>query len=98
MLYNLPNGKTIYLTIDEYLNLTDEDIQYLVSIRAGGNFNPFHESALGNTAKEISEDKINSDYIPDDVKEEDYSYGMSHCDDEEYYEEDFDFLDPTDIN
>ena len=35
MIYQLPNGKTIYLSIDEYLNLTDSDIQYMVANNYG---------------------------------------------------------------
>lgn len=35
MLYQLSNGKVVSLTIDEYLNLTDEDIQGLVALNIG---------------------------------------------------------------
>lgn len=35
MIYQLPNGKVINLTIEEYLDLDDQDIQYLMSINAG---------------------------------------------------------------
>lgn len=35
MYYQLPNGKTVYLSVEEYLSLTDADIQYLISINAG---------------------------------------------------------------
>lgn len=35
MLYQLPNGKIITLTVDEYLNLTDEDIQALMALNFG---------------------------------------------------------------
>jgi len=30
MYYQLPNGKTIWLDISDVLNLTPEDIQYLI--------------------------------------------------------------------
>lgn len=47
MYYQLPNGKTVYLTIEEYLDLTDADIQYLVSLDYGESFlNPFHGSSV----------------------------------------------------
>jgi hypothetical protein len=35
MLYQLPNGRVVYLTIEEYLDLTPEDIQYLISTGLG---------------------------------------------------------------
>jgi hypothetical protein len=35
MIYQLPNGKVIDISIEEYLELTDYDIQYLMSINAG---------------------------------------------------------------
>jgi hypothetical protein len=45
--YQLPNGKTVYLTIEEYLDLTDADIQYLVSLDYGESIlNPFKGSAV----------------------------------------------------
>lgn len=47
MLYQLPNGKVITLTVEEYLDLTDTDIQYLVSLDAGeGSVSPWHQSAI----------------------------------------------------
>jgi len=47
MNYQLPNGKVIYLTVEEYLDLTDEDIQYLISIDYGDTIvNPFSGSAV----------------------------------------------------
>ena len=35
MLYQLPNGKVVNISVDEYLNLTDEDIQALVALNFG---------------------------------------------------------------
>lgn len=35
MIFSLPNGKVINLTIEEYLNLTDEDIQMLMALNYG---------------------------------------------------------------
>lgn len=44
MLYQLPNGRTIYITIAQYLDMTDEDIKYMVE-KSYGNVinNPFHD-------------------------------------------------------
>lgn len=53
MLYQLPNGKVIYLTIDQFLELTDEDIQYMISMEYGDYApNPFTDSAVVSNAKE----------------------------------------------
>ena len=47
MYYQLPNGKTVYLTVEEYLELSDLDIQYLVSIDYGESvLNPFYGSCV----------------------------------------------------
>ena len=47
MNYSLPNGKVIILSLEEFLELTDEDIQYLISIDAGEDLDsPFIGSYL----------------------------------------------------
>lgn len=64
MLYQLPNGKVIYLTIEQYLELTDEDVQYLMSLNAGDYaLNPFTDSAVVENTKEKYYD---FDYLTDD--------------------------------
>ena len=53
MYYQLPNGKTVYLTIEEYLSLSDGDIQYLISLDYGeAVLNPFRGSAVDNNESE----------------------------------------------
>jgi hypothetical protein len=53
MLYQLPNGKVIHLSIEEYLDITDEDIQYLISIDYGEYVrDPFTGSAVDKKTKE----------------------------------------------
>jgi DUF917 family protein len=47
MLYQLPNGKVITLTVEEYLDLTDSDIQNLISLDLGGSSSsPWIQSAI----------------------------------------------------
>ena len=47
MLFTLPNGKTINITVNQFLEMSDEDIQYLVSINYGGFANsPWAESSV----------------------------------------------------
>jgi hypothetical protein len=62
--YQLPNGKTVYLTIEEYLDLTDADIQYLISLDYGESIlNPFKGSAV---EKSGSNKVYDFDFIPQD--------------------------------
>mgnify|MGYP000901766156 FL=1 len=47
MQYQLPNGKVVNLSIEEYLDLTDEDVQYLMSLDYGEHIlDPFTGSAV----------------------------------------------------
>ena len=75
MLYQLPNGKVIHLSIEEYLDLTDEDVQYLMSIDYGEYIrDPFMGSAVENNTKEMyydfdflsQDDEDLNDIISDD--------------------------------
>lgn len=69
MIYQLPNGKVIHLTVDEYLDLTDLDIQYMMSINAGNYApSPFYGSSIrSNKLYNSSEDEDDAmDYIEDD--------------------------------
>lgn len=67
MLYQLSNGKVISLTIEQYLELTDEDVQYLMSLNAGEYaLNPFTDSAVVENTKEKYYD---FDYLTDDESE-----------------------------
>ena len=75
MLYQLPNGKVVYLSIEQFLDLTDEDIQYLMSIDYGEHIiNPFSDSAVvENTIEKyydfdylVTDDENTNDSISDD--------------------------------
>jgi hypothetical protein len=89
MLYQLPNGKVIYLTVDQYLDLTDLDIQYLMSIDYGEHLlNPFTDSAVVQNTKERYYD---FDYLIDDE-------GLSETpSDDEPFDEIIDLSGPSDI-
>lgn len=44
MKYQLPNGKVIFISIEEFLALSEDDIQYLISIDYGEYVsNPFSD-------------------------------------------------------
>jgi len=64
MIYQLPNGKVINISIDQFLDMTDQDIQYFMSIN-GGDYaaNPFTDSACIDNIKEKSYD---FEFLPTD--------------------------------
>ena len=64
MRYQLPSGKVIDISVDQYLDLTDEEIQYLISINYGEHVtNPFSDSAVieENPQKHYDFDFLSSD-------------------------------------
>ena len=62
MQYQLPNGKVIQLTIEEYLALTDLDIQYLMSLDYGEHIiDPFLGSAIEKNSKSKF---IDTEFLP----------------------------------
>lgn len=88
MLYQLPNGKVINLSIDQYLELTNEDIQYMMSIDFGDHIiNPFSDSAITQNAKEKYYD---FDYLPDD------DFENNVVSDDEPFDDIIDLSAPTD--
>ena len=67
MLYQLSNGKVVHLSIEEYINLTDDDIQYLIALDFGENIqNPFTGSAVEQNTKEKYYD---FDFVPENDDE-----------------------------
>lgn len=76
MYYQLPNGKVIQITVEDYLSLTEKDIQYLISINAGDHLtNPWSGSIIFVKDKDTDdEEEIESEeqdcyfeeYFPDD--------------------------------
>jgi len=89
MLYQLPNGKVIYLTIDQFLELTDLDIQFLMSKDFGDHIvNPFTDSAIIRTKREKYYD---FDYLPDDENMDNF------ISDDEPFDDIIDLFDPSDI-
>jgi len=65
LLIQLSTGKTVSMSLEQYLSMTEEDEQYLVSLNYGDVIlSPFFRSAIHNK-KEISEyeDDQSIDYI-----------------------------------
>lgn len=75
MIYQLPNGKVINLSIEDFLQLTDDDIKLLISANAGEVIiDPFQGSVLEDNVK----DKIEyiedlDDYNVEDISDDAYS-------------------------
>ena len=77
MLYQLPNGKTIFLTIEEYLRMSDEDIQYYISIDYG-EYIPYH---TGLNTKNIEDKEYDFDnFVDDDEIEINYINNLDNSD------------------
>ena len=90
MQYSLPNGKVVNLSLEEYLDLTDEDVQYLMSLDYGDYVtDPFKGSAVENNKQEKYYD---FDYLADD--ESDVNDIIS---DDDPFDEIIDLSGPSDI-
>lgn len=88
MLYQLNNGKVIYLSIEQFLELTDEDVQYLMALDAGEYAtNPFTDSAVLENTKEKYYD---FDYLLDD------DFENNVISDDEPFDDIIDLSAPTD--
>ncbi len=59
MLYQLPTGKVVWLEVEDVLNLSKQDLQFLIAINAGEHVhNPFKYSSVEASEK------------PDDIETE----------------------------
>jgi len=58
MFYQLPNGKVIEMTVEQYLDMTDEELEYLIAYNYGDHLeNPWIGSVLNKTDKEEISDE-----------------------------------------
>lgn len=74
MIYQLANGKVIHLSIEEYLQLTDDDMKLLISANAGESIlDPFQGSVLEDNVKGKVEyiDDLD-DYSVEDISDDAY--------------------------
>jgi hypothetical protein len=59
MLYQLPNGKVIEISLEDYLEMTDADFQNLMAFNLGEHVNnPFTNSAINEEEEPEDEEKI----------------------------------------
>lgn len=71
MIYQLKNGSSIQLSVEQYLNMTDEELEYMNVYHQGDYIdNPWHESVLGKSIPLEIEEEIIEDLtsISDDEK------------------------------
>jgi hypothetical protein len=62
MIINLPNGKSVEVSLEVYLRMTDEDFEYLMSLNWGDELiNPFQSSVLLYGEAKIEEDDDDED-------------------------------------
>jgi hypothetical protein len=71
MIYQLPNGKCIEMSIEQYLKMTDQDLKNLEAYNQGEEFNdPFIYSVLRHgPAKEVVEDDFEEDFTEEEVED-----------------------------
>ena len=63
MLYQLANGRVINLSIEEYLSLSDNDIQDLNGMNIGDYpTSNWHDSVIRNEKKTVAKKEITLDY------------------------------------
>lgn len=63
MIYQLPNGKTIEISMEMYLDMSDDELNYLIAYNLGEEMNdPFYASALNGR------DIRSFDEIDDDIE------------------------------
>ncbi len=54
MIYQLSSGRVIHISVEQYLDMTDEDIEYLIATNSGEYAkSPFHGSAVFNAPKRV---------------------------------------------
>tara|TARA_R100001163_G_C5050480_1_gene187359 strand:- start:1369 stop:1638 length:270 start_codon:yes stop_codon:yes gene_type:complete len=77
MIYQLPNGRIIEMTLEQYLDLTDEELKDLNGLDSSYSSNikdPFYKSALKKASKEKKEKpEVPEEYEPgiDEIPKED---------------------------
>jgi hypothetical protein len=63
MLYQLPNGRVIEMSTEQYLDMSDEELEYLIAFNYGDIYeNPWHGSILSK--HDASHDEL-SEILPD---------------------------------
>lgn len=57
MYYQLPNGRVIEMSTEQYLDMSDEELEYLIAFNYGDIYeNPWHGSILSKHDKTHNDD------------------------------------------
>jgi hypothetical protein len=92
MLYQLPNGKVVNISVDEYLNLTDEDIQALVALNFGEYATSYWFGSCINQT-EAPERLVQDASMLSFEEQDDYLDNLSNIDINNIPDEDINFTD-----
>ena len=91
IVYQLPSGKVVYLTVEQFLRLSDDDIKYMDTNNFGTpSNNPFRKLPYGDKDSN-PEDQFDEDYNPE--LEEDKTIDYNEAD-----EDDLGYTDPIDFD
>lgn len=78
MLYQLPNGKVVEMSVEQFLDLTDEDFQFLMCLNAGDVIeNPFFGTAMGSNIAMTVIQEIAEQDMSEEIEEIDESIDFS---------------------
>jgi hypothetical protein len=71
MIYQLPNGKSIEMSIEQYLRMSDDELKNMVAYNFGEEFNdPFIFSVLRHgPAKEDIEEELEDDFSEEEIED-----------------------------
>lgn len=70
MFYQLPNGKVIELSTEQYLEMSDEELEYLIAYNYGDIYeNPWHGSILTKHDRSHDEDFLDNTLPLTDIPE-----------------------------
>lgn len=84
MLYQLPNGKVIEISTEQYLEMSDEELQYLVAYNYGDVMeDPWFGSVLHKQSRSVPEPPETIEDLIDIPEEEKLSYPDLDFDPEE---------------
>lgn len=92
MLYQLPNGKVINITVDDYLNLTDQDIQMLIALNYGEYPSSYWYGSCIETVEIVVKQSHDTSMYSFD-EQDDYLSHPSDTDINNIPDEDIDFTD-----
>jgi hypothetical protein len=103
MIYSLPNGKVIEMSIEQFLRMTDDDLQYFIARNAGDEYaDPFTDSVLADLSDDELDTRFNrlaqSSIDDSDEVDEDITPDLTQISDAvKFCDEDFLDTDNADI-